>query len=62
MNKLGLCSKCLKDLSPVWFEEIEYDKYHRQTGRKRMAISHLLCEYCGHTECIDDSFDAQWHY
>lgn len=33
-----------------------------KTGRKRTACSHLVCEYCGKTYPVDDTFDGEWRY
>ena len=58
------CPVCGNKMNPVWFTEEETETEHGimyKTGRKRMACSHLACEYCGHMECVDDSFDKPWH-
>lgn len=61
----GYCSECGYPLVPIWFREIEYDEsysgYPYETGRTRLAVDYLLCERCGHKECVDDSFDGKWH-
>lgn len=64
MSTYGECSECGDALKPVWFiEEEETVTYgvRTKTGRKRKACSHLLCESCGNTECVDDSFDGSWY-
>lgn len=55
----GICSRCERDLEPVWFEEEEF-KRGRPTGRTRRACSHLECPVCLKKECIDDTFDGPW--
>jgi len=45
----------------VWFEEPEYDKHNRKTGRYRKAVSHIVCTNCGKNICVDDSFDSPWY-
>ena len=62
--KYGKCKDCNIDLEPVWFEEeeykIEYGRKYR-TGRKRKAVSHLICPYCMKKYVVDDSFDGNWY-
>ena len=55
----GSCS-CGEKLNPVFFKEKEYDDFGIPTGRTRMACSHLLCEYCGKSYAVDDTFDGPW--
>ena len=60
----GKCSRCGSDLKPIWFTEEETKfayGYMYKTGRKRMAVSHLECPDCFNVECVDDSFDGNWH-
>lgn len=59
-NKYGTC-ECEAPLEPVWFTEYER-KRGIKTGRKRTACSHLVCEYCGKTYPVDDTFDGKWRY
>jgi len=51
-------------MMPIWFEEeemkVKYGGWYC-TGRTRTACSHLECHYCGHRDCVDDSFDKPWH-
>ena len=58
---VGYCVICEHPLSKVWFDEPEY-KNHRPTGRYRRAVSHFLCENCGHKEAVDDTFDGPWAF
>jgi len=51
---------CKPMLARVWFVEEERSKQGFRTGRIRNAVSHLLCEYCGHKEAVDDSLDGPW--
>lgn len=63
-NIYGECCECGAPLEPVWFTEYEYKviKGHMyKTGRKRIAVDSLVCPYCLHVECVDDSFDGPWH-
>lgn len=65
MNVFGNCSECGRELSPVWFIEKEeiIEKGNRyETGRKRQACSHLICDFCGEKEFVDDSFDFSWTF
>lgn len=66
MVDFGECPHCGGKLIPIWFteEEMIVDEYGHmiKTGRKRRAISHLLCENCLRNQCIDDSFDGDWYY
>lgn len=59
MNNFGKC-KCGGNLQPVYFMEEERIKGVK-TGRKRSAVSHLVCEDCLRNECVDDSFDGNWY-
>jgi uncharacterized protein with PIN domain len=54
------CDKCGNITVKIWFKEIEYRK-GIPTGRERNAVSHMLCENCGKTFCVDDTFDGDWH-
>lgn len=59
-----ICSKCGGYLIPVYFTEEEIktcDGHQYKTGRKRRAVSHLVCEDCMSNECVDDSFDGEWY-
>ena len=65
MNAFGNCGHCNGELSPVWFiekEEIIEKGHIYETGRKRQACSHLVCDICGKKECVDDSFDFRWTF
>lgn len=55
----GKC-KCGKPLVPIWYKEKERDCHGVLTGRERTACSHLLCEYCGKSYTVDDTFDSEW--
>lgn len=60
----GQCSHCGGNLFPEFFVEEEIKIINNvpcKTGRKRRAVSHLVCEDCLHNECVDDSFDGPWH-
>ena len=55
------CCKCGEEMSPIMFKDEEYRVEHGttyKTGRYRAVCSHLQCEYCGHTECVDGDFMA----
>jgi hypothetical protein len=54
------CKDCNSDLKPVTFLEEERSSTGWKTGRLRTAVSHLICENCGHQEAIDDSMDMPW--
>ena len=65
-NKYGYCPECGAELAPVHFIEEEYkiNPYNYapyKTGRKRWAVSHLVCTRCLKNQCVDDSFDGPWH-
>lgn len=55
----GECS-CGTSLIPVFFIEEERNRNNVKTGRKRRAISCLVCPTCLKNFCIDDSFDEKW--
>lgn len=62
-NRYGYCPECGGDLAPVHFIEEEYkicDGRLYKTGRKRWAVSHLVCTRCLKNQCVDDSFDGPW--
>lgn len=64
MNYYGECPVCGNDLSPIWFVEEQIKHDHGviyKTGKKRNAVDYLICEYCGHKECVDDTFDGAWY-
>ena len=64
MSKYGKCEHWHDDLEPVWFEEEEKDLYGIAlitTGRKRLAVSHLVCPSCLRNYIVDDSFDEPWN-
>jgi hypothetical protein len=58
------CPRCGSTMYPIWFEDEEtrmiFGSLHK-TGRKRLACSHFECPCCFHKECVDDSFDGEWH-
>lgn len=56
------CNVCGRKMSPVYFTDIERDRHGMITGRQRKAVSHLLCDGCGHEEIVDDSMDSPWEY
>lgn len=56
----GICYRCGSPLQPVFFTEAERDSHGILTGRVRKACSHLLCERCGCTEVVDNTFDGPW--
>jgi hypothetical protein len=60
--KMEICHKCKHDLTRIYFLQHEYDDNNIKTGRVRNAVSHLLCENCGHQEIIDDSMDGPWYF
>lgn len=67
MRKLdfGKCPYCGGELRPIWFieeETVVRPGHLMKTGRKRQAISYLICEDCLEAQVIDDSFDGEWHY
>ncbi len=58
------CSNCGHKTSKIWYTEEETQTHGGimfKTGRKRQAVSHLECQFCGNTDCVDDSFDLPWH-
>lgn len=60
----GTCDYCGGDLFPVWFtqeETVVKDGMMYKTGRKRKAVSHLVCECCLRNFVVDDSFDLPWY-
>lgn len=62
-SDFGICD-CGGKLYPVYFTEEEYeihDGIRIKTGRKRRAVSHLVCDYCLKNFCVDDTFDGPWH-
>lgn len=62
-NKCGNCPNCGELLYPVWFIEKEWDYnqgFAHETGRVRKNVNYLLCEFCGHSESVDDSFAEPW--
>ncbi len=64
MIDFGTCSRCGGTLAPIWFTEEEVKTANGvkwRTGRKRRAVSHLVCEDCLKNFPVDDSFDGEWH-
>lgn len=62
-NIYGNCLECGGELHPVYFIEEETKVRHGHmylTGRKRRAVSHLVCENCLKNQCVDDSFYGDW--
>lgn len=54
------CDRCHSTfITKVRFLEEERIK-GRKTGRVRDAVSHLLCEECGRSFAVDDTFDGPW--
>ena len=33
-----------------------------ETGRVRDAVDYLECDDCLMIECVDETFDGEWHY
>ena len=63
-NKYGVCDVCGCELEPVWFIEEEtktLQRYMYHTGRKRHAVSHLVCTGCLKNHPVDDTFDSSWY-
>lgn len=63
-NQYGNCDTCGCELEPVWFIEEEtktFQGYMYNTGRKRRAVSHLVCTGCLKNHPVDDTFDGQWY-
>ena len=53
------CPICkVSTLVPVWRKVPEYSGNY-PTGRNRVICDYLLCESCGYTETVDDSFDIK---
>lgn len=62
-EKYGICDRCDVPLVPVFFTEEEYNHIggsRIRTGRKRRAVSHLICPICLQEMIVDDSFDGPW--
>lgn len=62
-NRYGQCD-CGGTLYPVFFTEEETVIQHGamyRTGRKRCAISYLVCEECLRNYPVDDTFDGPWY-
>ncbi len=60
------CCKCGYGMAMVHYIEQEEVQHSRggpyyKTGRVRRAVSHLLCEYCGHQEAVDGSLDGPYY-
>ena len=67
MKKLnfGKCPYCNGELRPIWFieeETVVRSGHLMKTGRKRQAVSHLICEDCLKQQIVDNSFDGEWYY
>lgn len=63
MGHYGECEFCGCDLEPIYFIEEErkmFSGVSYKTGRKRRAVSHLVCPGCLRNYCVDDSFDGNW--
>lgn len=58
------CEECGHQMEKVMFTEKEQRLtsagYYYETGRERIACSHLECPECGHREVVDDTFDGPW--
>lgn len=62
-NRYGQCD-CGGTLYPVFFTEEETVIQHGamyRIGRKRCAVSHLVCEECLRNYPVDDTFDGPWY-
>lgn len=63
--EFGRCPDCSGELMPVYFTEEEYvvepSGIRYKTGRKRKAVSHLVCKVCLKNICVDDTFDGGWY-
>lgn len=59
----GQC-ECGGTLHPIFFTEEETVVQHGvmcRTGRKRRAVSCLVCEECLRSYTVDDTFDGPWY-
>ena len=59
----GQC-ECGGALYPIFFTEEETVVQHGvmcRTGRKRRAVSCLVCEECLRSYTVDDTFDGPWY-
>ncbi len=68
-GRYGNCKICGGELQPVFFIEEETVmegppgyQHPCRTGRIRRAVDYLVCDNCGHKECVDDTFDGPWHF
>jgi hypothetical protein len=60
-SKYGTCEKCKSPFQPVYFIDEELDSvYFQPTGRTRISVDYLLCDTCGDTIIVDNSFDGPW--
>lgn len=63
-DKFGKCD-CGGTLYPIYYtlyETTDINGNYIRTGRKKRAVSHLVCDSCLKNICIDDSFDeGYWH-
>ena len=63
-SRFPTCPDCHIKMIPIWFQDEEIKFYQGsmyKTGRKRTACSHFECINCFHKECVDDTFDGEWH-
>ena len=61
-KRYGQC-ECGGALYPIFFTEEETVVQHGvmcRTGRKRRAVSCLVCEECLRSYTVDDTFDGPW--
>ena len=61
----GKCPYCNGNLKPIWFKKkkkVVRSGHLMKTGRKRQAVSYLICEDCLEQQIVDDSFDGEWYY
>ena len=65
VRNLMECPKCGYGMqADRYLEEEEVQTYrggpYHKTGRVRRAVNCLICDCCGHKECVDDSLDGPW--
>ena len=64
MSMYGTCPHCGGELYAVWFTEDETVVANGclyRTGRKRSAVSHLVCNDCFTNQAVDDTYDGAWY-
>lgn len=58
MGEYGNCPMCGSEFyAPKYTKVKEVDDRGIPTGRVIAICDYLLCDDCGHTDCVDDSFD-----